>query len=50
MSCSVVDQFDTEPRISRIPCQVVAHIQHSPDRCTGATTAMVVASSFPKRE
>jgi len=40
----VVDQFDTETRMSRIPCHVVAPIQHSPLRCTASITRSVVAS------
>ena len=34
-SASVVDQLDTEMRIRRRPCQLVAPIQHSPDALHG---------------
>ena len=44
-SAAVVRQLDTEIRIRRRPCQVVAPIQHSPERCTLSTTRSVRASS-----
>ena len=46
-SASVVRQLDTEMRIRRLRCQLVAPIQHSPERCTASMTR-VVSSSLPK--
>ena len=43
-SASVVLQFDTEMRISRMPCQVVPPIQHSPACCTASITGKVQRS------
>lgn len=44
-SASVVRQLDTEIRMRRWPCQVVAPIQHSPERCTLSMTRSVRSSS-----
>ena len=44
-SASVVDQFDTETRISRRPRQVVPPSQQVPSRCTPSMTRSVRASS-----
>ena len=44
-SASVVRQLDTAMRMRRWPCQVVAPIQHSPERWTFSMTRSVRSSS-----